>query len=229
MRLHLSAEDLDASLEDDCARALQRIPSAVQEVSHVKVSAVPVCSASVMSIQLLAVWRVASSQELSDSQLIYRQQILPLTLVGNLSFAHLLVGAMGGCVQKCCCHQNGVSSIDWISSIADLSLPACLSAYNPTPLILENSSAQTSTAQNVCLPNGNECQECQVLTVTLVQGDAGALKVDVDRVLRKLDMSSTAAEQSVTLLRQIDLAKSRMEKACNVLKVSSCYRVRVRV
>jgi hypothetical protein len=37
MRLHLSAEDLDASLEDDCARALQRVPNAVQEVTHVKV------------------------------------------------------------------------------------------------------------------------------------------------------------------------------------------------
>ena len=38
MRLHLTMEDLDASLEDDSARALQRIPASVQELSHVKVS-----------------------------------------------------------------------------------------------------------------------------------------------------------------------------------------------
>ena len=50
MRLHLSAEDLDASLEDDCARALQRIPSAVQEVSHVKV---PICRPSSLSNTLV--------------------------------------------------------------------------------------------------------------------------------------------------------------------------------
>ena len=44
--------------------------------------------------------------------------------------------------------------------------------------------------------------------------------MDVDRVLRKLEVSSSAAEQSVSLLRQIDLAKSRMEEACSVLKVT---------
>lgn len=37
MRLHLSAEDLDASLEDDSARALRQIPHAVQEACSVKV------------------------------------------------------------------------------------------------------------------------------------------------------------------------------------------------
>ena len=56
-----------------------------------------------------------------------------------------------------------------------------------------------------------------------MQGDAGGLKMDVDRVLRKLEVSSSAAEQSVSLLRQIDLAKSRMEEACSVLKVT-CFK-----
>lgn len=37
LRLHLAAEDIDASLEIDSSRALQRIPAAVQEVSHVRV------------------------------------------------------------------------------------------------------------------------------------------------------------------------------------------------
>lgn len=39
MRLHLSAEDLDASLEDDSTRALRRVPNAVQEACSVKVIA----------------------------------------------------------------------------------------------------------------------------------------------------------------------------------------------
>ncbi len=39
MRLHLSAEDVEAALEDASSRALLRIPSAVQEVAHVKVRA----------------------------------------------------------------------------------------------------------------------------------------------------------------------------------------------
>ena len=38
MRLHLCAEDLDASLEDDSTRALRRIPQAVQEACSVKVT-----------------------------------------------------------------------------------------------------------------------------------------------------------------------------------------------
>ena len=38
MRLHLSAEDLDASLEDDSSRALRQVPNAVQEACSVKVS-----------------------------------------------------------------------------------------------------------------------------------------------------------------------------------------------
>ena len=38
MKLHLTAEDVEASLEDDSARALQRIPAAVQEVAHVQAS-----------------------------------------------------------------------------------------------------------------------------------------------------------------------------------------------
>ncbi len=37
LRLHLAAEDIDAALEIDSSRALQRIPAAVQEVSHVRV------------------------------------------------------------------------------------------------------------------------------------------------------------------------------------------------
>lgn len=37
MRLQLSAEDLDASLEDDSTRALRRIPQAVQEACSLKV------------------------------------------------------------------------------------------------------------------------------------------------------------------------------------------------
>ncbi|KAK9915106.1 hypothetical protein WJX75_004782 [Coccomyxa subellipsoidea] len=36
LRLHLAAEDIDAALEIDSSRALQRIPAAVQEVSHVR-------------------------------------------------------------------------------------------------------------------------------------------------------------------------------------------------
>ena len=33
LRVHLAAEDVDAALEADSGRALQRIPAAVQEVS----------------------------------------------------------------------------------------------------------------------------------------------------------------------------------------------------
>lgn len=51
-----------------------------------------------------------------------------------------------------------------------------------------------------------------------MQGDAMGLKVEVDRVLRKLEVSAAAAEKSVSLLRQIDTAKSRMEEACSLLK-----------
>ena len=52
-----------------------------------------------------------------------------------------------------------------------------------------------------------------------LQGDAASLKVEVDRILRKLETSAAAAEASVSLLRQIDVAKSRMEEACSLLKV----------
>lgn len=38
MRLHLLAEDLDAAVEDSSARALQRVPVAIREVSHLKVA-----------------------------------------------------------------------------------------------------------------------------------------------------------------------------------------------
>ena len=38
LRLHLAAEDIDVALEMDSARALQRIPAAVQEILHLKVS-----------------------------------------------------------------------------------------------------------------------------------------------------------------------------------------------
>lgn len=38
LRLHLAAEDVDVALEVDSARALQRIPAAVQEITHLKVS-----------------------------------------------------------------------------------------------------------------------------------------------------------------------------------------------
>ena len=37
LRLHLAAEDVDVVLEMDSARALQRIPAAVQEITHLKV------------------------------------------------------------------------------------------------------------------------------------------------------------------------------------------------
>ena len=37
LRLHLAAEDVDVALEMDSARALQRIPAAVQEITHLKV------------------------------------------------------------------------------------------------------------------------------------------------------------------------------------------------
>ena len=52
-----------------------------------------------------------------------------------------------------------------------------------------------------------------------LQGDATGLKVEVDRILRKLETSAAAAESSVSLIRQIDIAKSRMEEACSLLKV----------
>ena len=38
LRLHLAAEDVDVALQMDSARALQRIPAAVQEIKHLKVS-----------------------------------------------------------------------------------------------------------------------------------------------------------------------------------------------
>ncbi len=37
MRLHLTAEDVEASLQEQSRDALYRIPAAVQELSHVKV------------------------------------------------------------------------------------------------------------------------------------------------------------------------------------------------
>ena len=39
LRLHLASEDVDAALEIDSGRALQRIPAAVEEVAHVQVVA----------------------------------------------------------------------------------------------------------------------------------------------------------------------------------------------
>ena len=41
LRLHLAAEDVDAALEMDSARALQRIPAAVQEILHLRVPFFP--------------------------------------------------------------------------------------------------------------------------------------------------------------------------------------------
>lgn len=46
LRLHLAAEDIDAALEIDSGRALQRIPAAVQEVAHVRVRAMHFASRS---------------------------------------------------------------------------------------------------------------------------------------------------------------------------------------
>lgn len=37
MRLHLTAEDVEAALEEASSRALMRIPTALEEVTHVKV------------------------------------------------------------------------------------------------------------------------------------------------------------------------------------------------
>ena len=111
MRLHLTIEDLDASLEDDSARALQRIPASVQELSHVKVSC----------------------------------QQMPCLVVTFLT-------------------QN---------------------AHSPSP-----------------------------------QGDVANLKAEVERVLKQLEASASAAEQSVSLLVQVDRTKSRMEEACSTLKVT---------
>lgn len=37
LRLHLAAEDVDVALEMDSARALQRIPAAIQEILHLRV------------------------------------------------------------------------------------------------------------------------------------------------------------------------------------------------
>lgn len=41
MKLHLAAEDVEDSLNESSLRALQRIPAAVQEVSHLKVNREP--------------------------------------------------------------------------------------------------------------------------------------------------------------------------------------------
>ena len=46
LRLHLAAEDVDAALEMDSARALQRIPAAVQEILHLRV---PFCTPALIS------------------------------------------------------------------------------------------------------------------------------------------------------------------------------------
>ena len=43
MRLHLTAEDVEASLQEQSRDALYRIPAAVQEISHVKVHFANVC------------------------------------------------------------------------------------------------------------------------------------------------------------------------------------------
>lgn len=40
MRLHLTAEDVEAALQEQSRDALYRIPAAVQEVSHVKVRSI---------------------------------------------------------------------------------------------------------------------------------------------------------------------------------------------
>ena len=46
LRLHLAAEDVDAALEMDSARALQRIPAAFQEILHLRV---PFCTPALVS------------------------------------------------------------------------------------------------------------------------------------------------------------------------------------
>ena len=46
LRLHLAAEDVDAALEMDSARASQRIPAAVQEILHLRV---PFCTPVLVS------------------------------------------------------------------------------------------------------------------------------------------------------------------------------------
>ena len=57
----------------------------------------------------------------------------------------------------------------------------------------------------------------------MLQGDAASLKTEVDRILLKLESSASAAEASVSLLRQIDTAKTRMEEACSLLKVPFAF------
>ena len=52
-----------------------------------------------------------------------------------------------------------------------------------------------------------------------LQGDVANLKAEVERVLKQLEASASAAEQSVSLLVQVDRTKSRMEEACSTLKV----------
>ena len=53
MRLHLMAEELDAAIEDESARALLRVPGAVQEVSHLKASILIFTSQSPQSVSSL--------------------------------------------------------------------------------------------------------------------------------------------------------------------------------
>ena len=52
-----------------------------------------------------------------------------------------------------------------------------------------------------------------------MQGDAADLKADVVRGLGNVSAAAGAAVSNVSLLKELDLAKTRMEAACSTLKV----------
>lgn len=73
MRLHLAAEDVEASIDSEGKRALSRIPIAISEVSHVQVCSCPSTSSELqkgpswLSLTELLLWtRTLPSLQLSD-------------------------------------------------------------------------------------------------------------------------------------------------------------------
>lgn len=52
-----------------------------------------------------------------------------------------------------------------------------------------------------------------------LQGDVASLNGEIQRLLAQLAVASAAAADSTSLLRDADLARSRMEEVCTTLKV----------
>lgn len=52
-----------------------------------------------------------------------------------------------------------------------------------------------------------------------LQGDVASLNAEIQRLLSQLAAASAAAADSTGLLRDADLARSRMEEVCTTLKV----------